>query len=141
MKYNYVDWTPIIKDYENINRTYICKPDVTKFPEYHEGDIIDENQTVRWNREEVARRMQAYSNEIHRLNAKRKTAFLRWRQDVTDMITTELLEREIFTDIATASEKAIKIYDKAWEHAHSYEIHDVFRKVDSYVDFLEELFN
>lgn len=140
MKYNYGDWTPIIEDYANIDRTYKCKPDITKFPKCREGDIIDENQTVKWNKEEVTRRIQAYKNEVGRLNAERNAAFLRWRQDVTAIITAELVERKIFRDAATADKKALIIYNKAYEDAHSYGVYDVLQKVDAYVDFTEEMF-
>ena len=90
MNYEYGDWSTIVRDYENIDKTYKCKPDITKFPKHKEGDIIDENQTVKWNKEEVARRMQVYKDEVNRLNTARNQAFNKWTNDVVNMIAKEL---------------------------------------------------
>jgi len=45
------------------------KPDYQQFPVYVITDTIDENETVKWNREEIKRRMQAREDERQRLLA------------------------------------------------------------------------
>lgn len=138
MNYEYGDWSTIVKDYENIDKTYKCKPDITKFPKHKEGDIIDENQTVKWNKEEVARRMQAYKDEVNRLNTARNQAFNKWTNDVVNMIAKELIDTKLFKE-PVAKEKAYIIYNKAYADAHSYGIYDVLQKADDYIDFITDI--
>ena len=44
-----------------------CKPS-ENFRKVKTGDIIDEEKSVRWNREEVERLKEAYGEEVKRLN-------------------------------------------------------------------------
>lgn len=49
-------------------------PKYEDFPVYAKTDVIDEDQTVKWNRQEIKRRMQAREEESERLKAIRKAA-------------------------------------------------------------------
>lgn len=43
------------------------KPSFEDFPVYVPTDVIDEDKTVKWNRAEIRKRMEARNNEIERL--------------------------------------------------------------------------
>lgn len=59
--------------YDELYKVYdmSCKPTMEKVKK---GDIIDEDQSVRWNREEVLRRMKAYDDEVKALNTAKNKA-------------------------------------------------------------------
>lgn len=58
----------IVDNYECFLNNYSCKPNETKFPKVKEGTVIDEEKSVRWNREEVQRLICAREEEVKRLN-------------------------------------------------------------------------
>jgi len=89
------------------------KPDPKKFPTYKEGDVIDEEQSVRWNREEVARRIQAYKDEIKRLEDVRLENIHKVNNDVIEAIAFELDNRYIVLDEDIAHKKATALFNYA----------------------------
>lgn len=85
-------------------------PDPFKFPKYKENDVIDEEQSVRWNREEIARRMQAYQDEVNRLDEIRKERIHKVNQDVIDSIALEFISHKIVQDKEKAYKKAEQLF-------------------------------
>lgn len=99
------------KDFYEASR--YLKPDPKKFPTYKEGDVIDEEQSVRWNREEVARRIQVYKNEIKRLEDIRLENIHKVNNDVIEAIAFELNNRHIVPDKDVAHKKATVLFNCA----------------------------
>lgn len=63
MEKNVKDFETLKEEYEEMEQMP-CKP---AFGRYRVGEIIDENQTVRWNREQVEKNHAEYSEEEKRL--------------------------------------------------------------------------
>ena len=138
MKYIYGEWATIAKDYEQIESMSI-KPDSAKFPYYNQNDIIDENKTVKWNRDEVAKCREEYAKEKDRLIHARNEALCHIINDIKELFSNELSTYHINSK-KSGKEIASLIYDKAYEDSHSYGIYDVLQKMDDYMNFIYELF-
>lgn len=138
MKYVYGDWGTMANDYE-LADSMSTKPDSAKFRRYNENDIIDENMTVKWNREEIIRRNDAYKAEKARLQADRNEALCSVINDIKEVFSDELSTYHLNTK-KSGKEIASLIYNKAYEDSHSYGIYDVLQKMDDYMDFIYELF-
>lgn len=63
------DINVILQSWEMFCKHFDYKPDEKKFPKYNPGDVIDEEKSVKWNREEVERRMDARTKEKKQLRA------------------------------------------------------------------------
>lgn len=63
---DYDKWKLIEEKYVKAQNMESC-PDKASFPYPEEGDVIDEEKSVRWNREEVQRQRMAYLEEAKRL--------------------------------------------------------------------------
>lgn len=98
------------EDLYKIGRMKI-EPDVKDFPIYAEGDVIDEEKSVRWNREEVTRRMQARENERNRLKNLREEALKKANNDAIIAIAQELLDRKLVRKEEVAYKKAEVIFN------------------------------
>lgn len=105
------------------------KPDIPIPPK--EGAIIDENQTVVWNREEVACRRTAYSS-----------ARLAFRQEQNALLNA--CEQRLLTlfqyKTGVKNDDVFKcIYEKAYELAyaegHAYGYGEVINYLDQYIDY------
>lgn len=65
-KYDYVG--DLEQDYSDFLRNFSCRPDRNEYPYPKVGDVIDEDKSVKWNREEVARLRDAYDERVKELN-------------------------------------------------------------------------
>lgn len=115
------------------------EPNREKFPKYKEGDIIDEEQSVRWNREEVARRIQLYNDEVNRLENIRKQKISEVNEGAIDAIAVELLHRMIVLEEAEAEKKARKLFTYANTLRHREHENAVYliEQINRLVEFVE----
>lgn len=92
--------------YEALYKAYdiSCKPTMEKV---RKGDIIDEDKSVKWNREEVERRIKARDDEVKRLNKEKNEACNKARTDLYKAIKRAI--KGISDDSARA------IYDYIYE--------------------------
>lgn len=65
-RYEYVE--DLEQDYGDFLRNFSCRPDRNEYPYPKVGDVIDEDKSVKWNREEVARLRDAYGERVKELN-------------------------------------------------------------------------
>lgn len=107
----------------------VAKPDPTKFPRYKPGDVIDEEQSVRWNREEVERRMLAWNNEVLRLQSIRQEDHNKATSLAIDYIMQE-------TGLNRKQAKAIQTF--VYLKYHGY-IPDYVEQLSLYVDLFNEV--
>ena len=116
-----------------------CLPDPYKFPKYKEGDVIDENKSVKWNREEVAKRIQARNDEVARLNTVKNKRIVELKKMAQDTIAHGLINDKLVANVGRAYEIASNIWNRAYDDGHAYGIHEVVNYVYKYVAFAEEL--
>lgn len=119
-------WEEIEADYR-VACSLSCKPD-DSFQKVKTGDIIDEDKSVRWNREEVERLKEAYEEEVKRLKRKQNGA-------ITD--ATMRAVRLISQEAGVSEEKARILWDFVYEKYHSYG--DMFQYIDEYIDLVNQM--
>ena len=84
---------------------FSCKPTNKK---YKEGTIFDEEQSVRWNKEELERRNLAHEEEVKKLNQEKNRLYMDIVAVACDYIKQELKFR-------LSSKRARKIWDYIYE--------------------------
>lgn len=107
-----------------------CQPNNTKFPKIKTGTIIDENQTVVWNRQYVEESQKRRAEEVNRLNKIKNQEICKVQRQIflyiMDTIGHNLTE-----------EKARIIWQKAWDDGHSAGIAEVFGYLKDYINFAQ----
>ena len=119
-------WEEIEADYRTAC-SLSCKPD-DSFQKVKTGDIIDEDKSVRWNREEVERLKEAYDEEVKRLKCKKNGA-------ITD--ATMRAVRLISQEVEVSEEKARILWDFVYEKYHAYG--EMFQHIDEYIDLVNQM--
>ena len=146
MKYNINEYS--LDSYDAIKDLYLtasnisCCPDPNKFPRYRDNNaVIDEDKSVKWNREEVERRNKAYNDEVARLNRIRN-AEVKKVADLIIVLIAEDVKFSIKNKTEAWYEHAAKIvYREAYEAAHSYGMRDVLDKINVYCTIISEVIN
>lgn len=101
---------------------FSCKPTYKK---YKEGTIFDEDKSVKWNREEVAKRNLLYDDEVKNLNRQKNQMY-------TELIN--LIKRYITQATKVSDKQATKIWNYVYEEYHSYGLTECINHLD---DLLE----
>ena len=141
--YNVNDYS--LDDYKTLDELYkkaanlSCKPDPDKFPRYRAGEYVDKDKSVNWNEEEVARRNQAYKDEVARLNHIRNKAVV----EVEDLIRA-LIAEDIKYSVKNKSDawyaNAAKIiYSRAYDHSHAYGVYDILSTAVEYCSMVTDI--
>ena len=120
-----------IEDVENMFREAMnmsVSPDKKEFPKYKEGDVIDEDQSVRWNREEVQRRMEARKAETERLQ---KAAQYKYKE------AYDLGERYVEQGIGCNEVQAADIWSFTYNKHHD-NLARFFEELDELIDLFKE---
>lgn len=122
----------LVASYESFYMHYSCKPDREKYPYPKMTDVIDEEQSVKWNREEVTRLRKAFENRVDELNKYK------------NLISNEF-ENGIIKILAKGNHISVNESKKIWSYAysegHSSGIRTViacyYDFIDVYVDLLK----
>lgn len=109
------------------NEYYKSKVPYPKREKYAENHIFDENMSVKWNREEVARRNQAYKNAL--------TEYYKGEQEANKKFREDLIQA-IMNDTGFSYEKAEMIYGRAYDRGHSSGYYDVITYASEIADFI-----
>lgn len=107
-----------------------CKP--TDIKKYKTSDVIDENKSVKWNREEIERRNANYNREVANLNTKRNIA----REDMYKMIYAYIIDE---TGGKCNESKAKIIWDYVYRENHHSGSNQLFEALDDMLEFINEL--
>ena len=105
-----------------------CKPG-PEFKKIPVGTVIDEEKSVRWNREEVERIREEYTEEVKRLNRERNK---KYNEVVIRIIA--LISKET----GLSEEKARLLWSFTYEHHHSYG-DTLFQYLEEYCDLYNDL--
>lgn len=122
----------ILESWEMFYRNFSCKPDETEFPKYKHDDVIDEDKSVKWNREEIERRINARTEEVKRLQTLRNKL-----DNLYEKTAIKVLAKEYKISIKEAS----ILWRKAYEDSHSSGITSVYSTFVELADMYEELRN
>lgn len=140
LNFKYGEWSHICEMYKTIEETTSISKTNENYPIYTENYIFDENKSVKWNKEEVIKRNKLRDEEIMRCQSIRKQFLYNCENNIIHCITVKLIKRNIVkTDISTAVEKAIKIFNLAWDKGHSDGIYEVCIYIDEIMNFIEDI--
>ena len=101
-------WEEIESAYYHMNNMS-CKPSFTKLPK---GWVTDENQSVKWNREQVELNNSNYQKAVKELNIKKNNARDAIYEDIYKKIQDEVGH-------GISRQSAIKIWTYAYAEGHS----------------------
>lgn len=79
----------VMKAYDKFLREFSCKPDRRQFPLYKPGDVIDEDKSVKWNREQAERAKVAFDDEVKRLNRQKSAVASVYREVVVKLASKD----------------------------------------------------
>lgn len=117
--------------YEDFCMHFSCKPDREEYPYPKDGTVIDEDKSVKWNREEVKRQRTAFENRIKELN--------RWKNILCHQYEVKLTTL-LGENYGITCDESSRIWDYAYEEGHGNSIRNVIAVysdvVDLYVDLL-----
>lgn len=97
-----------------------------------EGTILDENQSVVWNREQVELSRKEYDKAIKELREKHARIEAKARA-----AAYQYIQENLDSDFPT--EKCAILFGKAYERGHSSGYHEIMYYVDEYIDFLNDM--
>lgn len=115
-----------------LNKEYETDMEYPKESRFSSNHIFDEEQSVRWNREEVERRNAEIENKKDEYRKARGDKFDEFVKDVKDMLIEHY-------NINENKEIADKIYNKGYEDGHSGGMYEILNIVEDYGDFAEDI--
>lgn len=98
-----------------------------------DGEIIDEEKSVRWNREEVVRRQKAWDAECSRLKK---------AQNAEIEHISEAIELQIQEDIKAKTKRSISkkaatvLWQKAYDRGHACGFADIYCAIEDYEELV-----
>lgn len=121
-------WEEIEDDFRRMN-SMSCKPNFTKLPK---GWITDENQSVKWNREQVELNNQNYQKAVVELNTK--------KNKMRDIVLNDIYKRiQYHVGHNLSLNSAIKIWNCAYKIGHESGLHEIKYHLDEIVDLVSEV--
>lgn len=129
--------------YEDFLGNFSCKPDRNEFPYPKIGTIIDEDRSVKWNREEIDRQRAAFETRVEDLNKYKNLINVHFKEQLNralakDSHITIAESKKLFdfaynTDYTKGIRTVVDTYkDLAKMYKELLEIHDSKRKTVSY---------
>lgn len=106
------------------------KPDSARFVKYKEGTVIDEEKSVRWNREEVERCNLAYEAEAKRLQTIHREKITGYEDEIKSMLIEKYKLSRPIIDMFWA---------RAYSEDHEYGTLEVLDECEDYCSFYLEV--
>lgn len=121
-------WEEVEDDFRCMN-SMSCKPNLTKLPK---GWITDENQSVKWNREQVELNNQNYQKAVAELNTKKNEALDAIYEEIYKKIQDEV-------GYGISKKSAIKIWNHAYSEGHSCGFYTIRSYLEELIDLISEI--
>lgn len=123
------DWIDIQSDFESMVAMRCVPSTISKVSADH---VFDENQSVKWNREQVNINNARYLKEVARLNTEKNKCRDAIYEDIYRAIQSEVGHN-------LSREKAITIWQYAYEHGHSYGFQEIMAYLREVMELAEKL--
>lgn len=119
---------------DNVISQYVdaCSVHVPKLKAIHDGYIFDENKSVKWNREEVARQNQAIKKHLEICTHNKKEAIKEARENIISYLCKEYP--------AFSREQVNKVFEVVEGHFDT-SIYDIVDGISMRLDYCEEILN
>ncbi len=106
-------------------------PDYSTLPKT--TDVIDEEKSVRWNREEVERRRQEW--------IAKRNALLRRRENAVGVVQNDIIlqiKKELEEETGKTVDKVVAtlLWNKAYERGHAEGFHEIYAAIEDYEDLI-----
>lgn len=119
-----MSWDEIRAEFVTMNAMVCVPTGLTKYPT---GYIVDEEKSVRWNREYVEQNNEKYRLEVSRLNTVKNKA-----RDALKEHIYERIQFEVGHDLSR--EKARLIYEMAYERGRSYGFYELEKSIHELIE-------
>lgn len=129
MKNKTKSWDEIQEDFDRMQRMSCVPVDIKKAPENY---VFDENQSVKWNKEQVKINNRKYKEEVARLNTLKNKS----RDSVYEDIYRNI-QREVGHDLSR--DKAKVIFEYAYKQGHDYGITEVKHYLDEIMEVVKKV--
>lgn len=122
-------WNEIQEDFDRMQRMSCVPVDIKKVPENY---VFDEDQSVKWNKEQVEINNRKYKEEVARLNTLKNKA----RDSVHEDIFKNI-QREVGQDLSR--DKASAIWRYAYDQGHAYGISEIKIYLDEIIEVVKKV--
>lgn len=122
-------WNEIQEDFDRMQRMSCVPIGIKKVPENY---VFDEDQSVKWNKEQVAINNRKYKEEAARLNTLKNKA----RDSVYEDIY-KYIQEEVGHDLSR--DKASAIWGYAYEKGHAYGISEIKIYLDEIIEVVKKV--
>lgn len=129
MKNKTKSWDEIQEDFDRMQRMSCVPVDIKKVPANY---VFDEDQSVKWNKEQVKINNQKYKEEVARLNTLKNKA----RDSVHEDIYRNIQE-EVGHDLSRDKAKVIFAY--AYKQGYAYGITEVKHYLDEIMEVVKKV--
>lgn len=120
----------LVSSFESFCTGYSCKPNREEYPCPRVTDIIDEDESVKWNGEEVQRLRRAFENKVEELN--------RYKNLISSAFEGRIIEI-LAKDNSISVEESQKIWSYAYSEGHSCGIRNVISCYEEFVSVYADL--
>ncbi len=79
----------LISVYEDFLKNFSCKPDRDKFPYPKVGSIIDEEKSVKWNKEEINKQRKDFETRVGDLNKYKNLICINFKEQISRLLAKE----------------------------------------------------
>lgn len=120
----------LVSSFESFFTGYSCKPNREEYPYPKETDVIDEDKSVKWNREEVQRLRRAFESKVEELN--------RYKNLISSAFEGRIIEI-LAKDNSISVEESQKIWSYAYSEGHSCGIRNVIFCYEEFISVYADL--
>lgn len=112
-------------DMANKYITFSCKPDFRKFPDI---TVLDENKSVKWNREQIEILNKKYDDKVKELNTKKNLMY-------TNLVNG--IKEYIIEETKVSKKQADKIYNYLYDEYCSHGIAECLNHLDDLLELFK----
>lgn len=94
-----------------------------------DNDTVDEQKSVRWNREEVKKQQEAWTSQHISLMDERTKKIAEVEKDIVNQIIADV---KTTCDCKISNEAATMIWEKAYSRGHSFGFYDIYVAIEDY---------
>lgn len=124
------DLVTLVSAYEDFLGNFSCKPDRDEFPYPDLGMIIDEEKSVKWNREELYRQRAAFEARVEDLNKYKNLIDVNFKEQLNRLLAKD-------NHITIAENKML--FNFADDMNHSYGIRTVISTYEDLASLYKDL--
>ena len=120
----------LIKSFDDFTLRFSCRPDREIYPYPKINDVIDEDKSVKWNREEVNRLRERFEKRVEELNKYKNKLTVEYEDRLITLLGKD-------NDIS--HDESSKIWSYAYSESHSSGVGDVVSTYREVVDLYNDL--